>query len=514
MHTTPMSNFNSFKFESRILDALLMKWLIPSLCLCIAIDASAQGSWAKELPGIGTFSSPRVADLNRDGVDDIVLGAGKAEFEKSDSAVVALDGKTGELLWHISAKDQIFGSAIFLDITGDSIVDAFIGGRSAEYMAINGATGEEIWRFNRVNRKRIRKERKWFNFYNGQLIPDQDNDGLKDLLIANGGDVTVEAYDPNRPPGSLVILSSKSGIVLAKAQMPDKKEIYHSITVSKSTQSEGFEVLFGTGGETIGGRYYVCSLDEVIQEDLSNAILLDTSERKGYIGPSARVDINLDGIHDIITNSVDGRLIAFDGASFERLWEVAFPSTECYSSVAIGYFNQDDVPDFFISYARGVWPKLNWSLQNLIDGKDGSILFTDSMGFYQNTTPVVLDIDNDGLDEVLLSVNFQEVNTFYQKFFYTMLVQIDFQSGQMEKVSEVYEGSNLSSTPWVGDLDQDGFVDIVYCHGTNLRHTYTFDGMMVRRFSTKIPITKPIIWGAYQGSNYDGIFAGKQRLDE
>jgi hypothetical protein len=46
----------------------------------------------------------------------------------------------------------------------------------------------------------------------------------------------------------------------------------------------------------------------------------------------------------------------------------------------------------------------------------------------------------------------------------------------------------------------------VYCHGTNLRKSYTFDGMQVHRIATEVPIKKKIRWGSYMGSYYDGVF--------
>ena len=118
------------------------------------IPAHCQGSWTKQLPGIGTFSSPRVTDLNGDNIDDIIVGAGRAELQASDSAVIALDGLTGELLWSASARDQMFGSATLKDITGDKVKDVLISGRSAELLAINGATGNILWRFNKQNPKK------------------------------------------------------------------------------------------------------------------------------------------------------------------------------------------------------------------------------------------------------------------------------------------------------------------------------------------------------------------------
>ena len=103
--------------------------------------------WQATFPDLGTFSSPRLSDLNGDEVLDIILGAGRQEFQACDTAVIALDGKTGAILWRVGARDQIFGTPTLYDITRDGVDDVFICGRSAELMAINGAKGELIWRF-------------------------------------------------------------------------------------------------------------------------------------------------------------------------------------------------------------------------------------------------------------------------------------------------------------------------------------------------------------------------------
>lgn len=481
---------------------LPFKLLVFLTSLLLSGSLYAQTSWSTDLPGVGTFSSPRITDLNKDGVGDVIIGAGREEFHACDSAVIALDGKTGQLLWNIAAKDQIFGSAALKDITNDGIKDAFIGGRSAELIAINGATGQEIWRFKADQHT----DTKWFNFYNPQFVSDQDGDGYEDILVANGGDVMVAPYDTNRPPGYLVVISSKKGDLLAKAEMPDGKEIYMSATVSPAYGQKDWEIVFGTGGETVGGNLYLGYLSQVMREDLSEAILLHESEHKGYIGPAARIDLTKDGILDIVCNAVDGQLLAFNGKDQQVIWEVKIPSTEAYSSVALGQFTEDDIPDVFMSYGQGTWPKLSWSLQTMVNGATGTIEFTDSMGLYQNTTPLVFDVDGNGIDEVIMSLNYHEFNELYQKFFYTTFIVIGFQTKEIVQFGGVHEGSNLSSTPWLGDLDQDGFLDIISCHGTNLRHTYTFDGMKINRLSTKIPISKSIKWGAYQGSNYDGVY--------
>jgi len=41
-----------------------------------------QVNWSARFSGIGTFSSPRVTDLNGDGTGEVILGAGREEFIK------------------------------------------------------------------------------------------------------------------------------------------------------------------------------------------------------------------------------------------------------------------------------------------------------------------------------------------------------------------------------------------------------------------------------------------------
>lgn len=461
-----------------------------------------QSGWSTRYHGLGTFSSPRVADLNGDGTGDVVMGAGREEFKACDSAVIAVDGVTGKILWHVSASDQVFGSAAFMDITGDSVMDVFIPGRSTELFAINGRTGELIWKFNKKQGRR-----KWYNFYQPQFISDLDNDGLPDILISNGGNVMAEPYESKgRYPGTLAVLSSRNGALIAVAAMPDKKETYMSVSALAFADKSDYHIVFGTGGETIGGNLFVTTLSSVLKGDLSGAKLLDSSPDKGYIGPAVWADITRDGFPDIVANAVEGKIVAFDGKTYAPIWSVKIPNAEAYSSIAPGIFTADDTPDFFVSYAIGQWPKLEWSKQVMVDGASGKIMYMDSLGFYQTSTPVVIDIDGDGRDEALLSINIHVFDEKDHRQLYNMIVSLDFATGEMSQLTEPVRGSNISSTPWIGDLDDDKLLDIIYCHGTNTEKTYTFDGMQINRVSTTIPIRGEIKWGSYMGTRYDGIY--------
>jgi outer membrane protein assembly factor BamB len=503
-------NFSASKFEGwrtrfnifrRCYASLVL--FIPASFFGLGISTLyAQNSWSVQYKNLGTFSSPRVTDLTGDGIGDIIFGAGREEFKACDSAVIAVDGKNGNMLWHASAKDQVFGSATLNDINGDHIDDVIINGRSAELMAINGKNGKIIWRFDKKQGKQ-----KWYAFYNAQLIKDQNNDGLEDILTSNGGNVWAAPHETkDRPAGHLVVISSKDGSVLAKAGSPDKCEIYMSISALPVDGGRDYQIVFGTGGETVGGRFYVTSLSTVLKGDLSTAILLDSSPKNGYIAPAIWVDINKDGVMDIVANAVEGKIVAFDGVTFKPLWSVKVLGTEAYSSIAPGYFTPDSIPDFLVSYAVGVWPKLEWSRQLMVNGATGKTEFVDSLGFYQTSTPVVIDLDSDGRDEAILSVNIHVMDQLNRPLLHNMLVTLDFKTNEVNQITDTFKGGNISTTPWIGDLDNDGMLDIVYCHGTNVRTSYSFNGMQVNRIATTIPIKKKITWGSYMGSNFDGVF--------
>jgi len=463
-----------------------------------------QNSWSIHIDNLGTFSSPRVQDITGDGYGDIILGAGRKEFQSSDSAIVAINGLNGETIWTVRAEDQIFGSAIFQDLNLDGIKDIIINGRSAELLAIDGASGLILWKFDKT--QNLDKGQKWYNFYNPQFVSDVDMDGHRDILIANGGDVMAEAHDPDRPVGHLLVISAKTGKLIAKAPMPDGRETYMSATAIPTHNNKDYKIVFGTGGETVGGALYATYLSMVLEGDISQSVLLASSNSKGFIAPCVWADINSDDHLDIIANSVDGRILAFDGFVDTSLWTVTIENTEAYASLAVGRYNGDGIPDFFTSFSKGTWPELDWSKQLMIDGRNGEILFKDSLGYLQMTSPVAADITGDGIDEAILQVNYLIYDSLNRKSYYNLIVYFDFEKDALVGLTEVLVGHNIASTPWIGDIDNDGLLDIVYTNSTNLNLTYQFDEFQLNLIKTEIPISGKINWGAYMGTDYNGVY--------
>ncbi len=503
--------FRNFHFQFMIRSVVLLSVLFLFFSNCRSKEKS-ELIWSLDLPVIGSQSSPRAVDLNGDGILDIVMGAGKNEFQYSDQGILAFDGNTGEIIWQHEAEDQVYGSATFLDINGDGTKDVFIGGRSPHLKALDGKTGKLIWAYDYDQHKdHPILQFVGFNFNNSVLVPDQNGDGIEDLLVVNGGNAEAEPFKlENRFPGVLMIVDSKNGNILAADTMPDGRETYMSPLAFSQPGSKMVEIVFGSGGETFSGSLYLAKLSDLMNNDLSKARIIASETDHGFIAPPVLADLNKDGFYDIIAISHASTISAIDGQSNHVLWKNKVEETECSNGIAVGHFNADDIPDFFTFVSKGMWPHNTGSLQVLFDGSNGQILHTDSLGCTGFSSPVVYDLNNDGIDEVIISINeydcsrkIEDRSAFVIR---NKLMAIDFKNKKNQIIDESDGFKNIFSTPWLGDLDQDGFLDIVHCQYYSQSDLLSFLGMKIKRIDTPVKIRKEPKWGSYMGSDGDGIF--------
>lgn len=490
---------------------MLKKHICSSLLLLVIFSCADKKqrstSWVVFMDGIGTYSSPRLADLNKDGIEDIVIGAGGREELHCDSAVVALDGATGKRLWAIAGENQYVGSAVFKDINKDGIPDVIIGGRWAQLSAIDGSNGKIIWRFFPGRQRTDGQDGGWYNFTTPQFIPDQDEDGIEDLLIANGGDARAAPNDPHRPAGRLLVLNSTHGKILANAVVPDGRETYMSVVCDRSDKKNPL-VYFGTGGETLGGHLYRTRLENIMKADLGGATILASSEKKGFVSSPVLADITKDGIKDIIINAVDGKMMAINGATGSLLWSVDLPGTESYTIPAVGLFNNDSIPDFFSNFAIGIFPTLNYSVRFMVNGKTGAIEYRDTIPAFQYASPAAADLDGDGYDEAIVNQSAMK-RTQFENVYYSRLFVFDFIHHKNYPLGDSLPATNLASTPWIGDMDGDQQMDIVYCAVKYQDIKFDLEkplGLWIMHYATGIEIKKSPQWGAYMGSKYDNVY--------
>ncbi len=468
--------------------------------------------WSKDYPVIGSQSSPRTTDLNKDGILDIVIGAGKNEFQQTDMGILAFDGKSGDLLWKQEAPDQVFGSATLCDVNGDGIKDIFIGGRSPQLKAIDGKTGALICDYKHeqyANDPVLRYAR--FNFNNSVLVPDQNNDGVDDLLTINGGNPLAAPYSEiDRFPGVLLVFDAKTGKVIAADSMPDRKESYMTpLSFSQPGSKEVF-ILFGTGGETLDGKLYLATMSQLRSKKLTEAKVIATEKGHGFIAPPTLVDITKDGYLDIVVTTHGSKVFAIDGKDYHELWTKTFPGTECSNSFGTGYFTDDDIPDFFTFVSKGQWPNSTGSVQVMLNGKDGTVEYMDSIGCTGFSSPVVYDLNGDGRDEAIISINNFDCSLGYTSTqapgtMENKLIVINFVDKSVNTIDQAKGFKNIFCTPWIGDLDNDGYLDMIYCQCFHHSDLIAFLGLSVKRIDLPVKIKKKVTWGGYMGSEGNGI---------
>jgi len=486
-------------------------FLLPALLACRNPD---NGPWQTTLPGLTSASSPRAADLTGDGILDVVMGAGGEEWVPSESGVIALDGADGHLLWSAPARNQIVGSALFQDLTGDGTPEVFIGGRSAELRALDGKTGRTLWEFFKTDEKHGARKAGWFNFFNGQWTPDQDGDGFRDLLIANGGDALAPPGMPHRPTGRILLLSAKTGKILANAYAPDLRETYGSPLLTDFGKKNGEPyVIFGTGGETLPGHLYVAPFSDLTRGKFNHAVVVDSGVRKGFVAPPLLADLSGDGILDILVNAVEGRTVLIDGATLRKRWEVRYPNAEVYSMPVVGNFWGDDTaPDVFVAYHVGTYPDFREGIQRLIDGKTGRVVREFRGGSFSYASPLSVDFNGDGRDEVLLVDVFDKPVGGDLRPHYRLRV-FDFFRKKVATLGPEMPGANFAITPWLGDLDADGKPDLVFGGSPALVKQFpgstTFQkpalDLTMQRLRLGIPASA-VGWGGYLGVKGDGVY--------
>ena len=474
--------------------------LFTILGLIFFSEANAQNLiWQNFTDSIPTLSSPRACDLNNDGIKDIVIGGG-TDAQFSNNGIMAYNGANGNLLWKRASRNEVFGSAIFQDVNNDGISDVFISGRSAQMLCINGSNGQLIWDYfpYTVNPA----DSGLYNFYNPQFIPDVSGDNIPDILVSNGGDHAAPAWDTSRPEGYLMVINAVNGALIAKAVVPDSAEIYCSPIVANIKNDGNLWILYGTGGETLGGSFWACPLSDLLGNSLQNSVELLHDSQIGYIAP-ASIYKNLNGTYDIIVQSFGGKISRIKGSDFSLQWTANCAGCESSAAPVIGNFTGSTVPDVFAVLFKGsTGGGYSDFYQVMIDGENGNIVFRDSIGNLHFGSGNAIDLNDDGRDEVLASISALDNGRFRHQ-----LYSFDFANGQTSALTSLQTGLNLASTPLIEDIDNDSNLDLIYVVKKDSLDPSGWKGIYLNRMDLNIaePLAG-IAWGSYMGNKNNGIY--------
>jgi outer membrane protein assembly factor BamB len=418
-------------------------------------------------------------EIDGDGVLDIVLGVGK---EHNWGAVVALSGVDGRELWRHELRDEVYATPCLVQVDGDGVPDIVCGrrvGSRSGLVAISGSTGEKLWGLHASNPD---VEFSLQHFNTCIPCPDVDGDGREDILALQGG-----GDDNARVASWVYVLKSDTGRVLASAQTPDGAESFFVPCLEQQPDGRA-RLLIATGGETLPGHVFSVGFP-----DFEEHWRFPSGGKKGFVAGGLMHDFDGEG-RDAVVSAFNSVISRIDGDTGQPVWQQRFKRCETYVTPTLGHFGGDDTLDVVSLFSEGRWP--NYKTRNIlawIDGATGEILDQHDRGVQASSTPVVFDLNDDGRDEVLL-VN----NLAFSTDKKTVPCQLDLFDGGPGKTLLATRGfmGYSAATPWIGHLDDDAIMDVVFVH---LNNVYRID-------LAPVPAER-IHWNEYRGPNQDGIVA-------
>jgi len=376
-------------------------------------------------------SSPSLADLNGDGIDDVVIGYGGVGSSGCDGGVIAFNGKDGGTLWTFSLKrfakkekfgarwHTVFSTPAIDDTDGDGKPEIAFGSFDRNVYLLN-SDGSVRWYYNAAD-----------TIWSSPAFADIDGDGQLELLAATD----ISANKRLRP------VTKDGGFIYAfKTAAKEKKKrvyfrdssLYHwqtyvdqvpysSPVIAEVIPSNTGQELIIASGCFFPQRSRIKKGNAIRIFSLQTGKLLRSLTTQSCSSGSVAVgDLLGTGKKAVVHLSPAGksgdglsRLMAFDPDSSSLLWSVVPRSfgknhsgAGSFQSPIIADVNADGIQEVVLAHGKSIL---------FFDGRNGNIVPCSGTsctagelgagGDVSRATPGLTDLDGDGLLDLLVSAS-------------------------------------------------------------------------------------------------------------
>ena len=327
--------------------------------LVVALDNTGGTVWAIPVTARSVPYAPQVADLDGDGQLDIVAVT-------NDPGLVRLNA-LGAIQWSqpIGLPDLPLSTPTLLDVNGDGVLDALLGGRNSRVDARSGVDGTVILSYSAGD---------WA--YTASVY-DVDGDGVGELFFASD-DSNVYAY---RASGAFLWSNTTTGATF----------IENSVAIG-DVDGDGYaDVVTGDDGNS-GPEFAL---------NATNGAFTWARDLPAYReGAQTLADLDRDGTLETIVGIKSGPVYALRGADGTILWTNANATGQASAPAVVDLTNDG-------------WPEIIFTDESAVYVLDasGTLLYRwtiapNDPGFRNLSqqamdTPVVVDLDGDGTLEVI-----------------------------------------------------------------------------------------------------------------
>lgn len=345
------------------------------------------------------ISSPALADLDNDGLLEIVIGV-------NHDALYALNGEDGSILWEYSIPySGNSSSPLIADLDSDGKPEVVFAS-DGSLLAFQGESGDLIWAMP-IGSSPIAVS---------PCTGDLDGDGTPEVIFSRG---ETKAYD------------GETGALLWTAD-----SCYSSNYTSPAVEDIDLD-----GSDEVLVYAIISDVPSIAAFDGADGSILWASPTM-YGGGStpAFADLDMDGYPEVISCISNGLLYVFNAVDGSVKWFKEFKDTQILSSPCVADLDGNGSLEIVI----GLYEAKKLRAYTCT----GDLIWSTTLNDLPLATPAVADIDGDQVMEII------------QPLTSGSLLIFNAETGIQEYSFSL--GSPIASSPAIGDLDGDGYHDFVF----------------------------------------------------